>query len=292
MELKSGIKVFAPASYFKREIMINSGIAHNKDILSADTSVTGINPYCKYEDEAYLPQKNWKSLSDKEIEKIKVKSFIKNYNTVYIGKLPIKLQRSFSELNLYSGNSEKEVFDILSKNRSNIEQINIQLNEFMGKLSDQPFSFLSVATNFPGCESVSVDKKYLPPNYTFDNLRFIGLHKDSSNKEMTIHTSYKFGNRLTINLGKESRYFLFINLTIIQIYNMLIKQKGLERQKINNKNVTQMFFKYFPDYPVLKIEQKPYEYYIAPTDNCIHDGATLERRSLDIVMTYLGHFKI
>ena len=53
-----------------------------------------------------------------------------------------------------------------------------------------------------------------------------------------------------------------------------------------------MFFKYFPDYPVLKIEQKPYEYYIAPTDNCIHDGATLERRSLDIVMTYLGHFKI
>lgn len=32
--------------------------------------------------------------------------------------------------------------------------------------------------------------------------------------------------------------------------------------------------------------------YIASTDNCIHDGSTVNTKSLDIVMTYLGHFKI
>ncbi len=32
----------------------------------------------------------------------------------------------------------------------------------------------------------------------------------------------------------------------------------------------------YSDYPVISVLQKPYEYYIIPTDNVIHDGSTLD----------------
>ncbi|WP_445721844.1 hypothetical protein [Flavobacterium sp.] len=51
-----------------------------------------------------------------------------------------------------------------------------------------------------------------------------------------------------------------------------------------------MFFKYYPDYPVFKLKIKPFQYYIAPTDNYIHEGTTSRKNEIDISITYLGYF--
>ena len=291
MKLKSGIKLLHHSIDFSNAIEINSGIIHHKDLISLKVPLIDEEIECHYEDDAYLPKREWRCLSNEENKIISTEAFNKDYNTIYLGILPIRLQNLFKELNLINCKTEKEVFERILINKNKVQEVNLLLNEFVDTMSNTSVEFLSIATNFANCESVSVDKRKLPENYTFSDLKFIGLHKDSSNIEMTIYTSNKFGNRLTINLGADHRYFLFVNLTILQIYNML-RQKNVGKENINNKNICKLFFEYFPDYPILKIKQKPYEYYIAPTDNCIHDGATTQKQSLDIVLTYLGHFKI
>lgn len=150
---------------------------------------------------------------------------------------------------------------------------------------------MSLAANFANSEIVSLDKRKLPDGYTIHDIRFIGVHKDSS-KDMTLHTAHKYGNRIAFNLGKESRYLLIINLSMLQVYDMIKKKIDIRENEVNNKNITAYFLKLFPDYPVLRIEHKPYHYYIAPTDNCFHDGSTMGSTSLDILMTYLGKFLI
>lgn len=66
--------------------------------------------------------------------------------------------------------------------------------------------------------------------------------------------------------------------------------KIMDPSTINIENISENFFYNFPDYPILKIKQKPFEFYIAPTDNCIHDGSTFDNTELDITITYLGKF--
>jgi len=292
IEMKTGIKIFAPGLDFSNSVEINSGVFHHSLVTQYYDEKNQYNKNCKYEQEAFLPKNDWKPLVVNSLKTIKSNTFNKTSNTIYIGKIPMSFQTIIDEIGINNANCEKDVFDIFRQSEKRIKEVNLLLNNFLENLSPESYNFLSLSTNNPGCVSVSFDKKNLPLDYTFDDIKFIGLHKDSSNAQIKIHTSHKFGNRLTINLGKQSRYLLFINLTILQIYNMLIREKGVKKEKINNKNITQLFFEFFPDYPVIRIKQDPYEFYIAPTDNCIHDGSTVNTKSLDIVMTYLGHFKI
>ena len=108
--------------------------------------------------------------------------------------------------------------------------------------------------------------------------------------QFDIHTAEGSRNRICINLGGEDRSFLFINLTVSQLFEKLLTVQEIDHSQIKIGNLSEYFFRYFPNYPVLKLRQKPYEFYIAPTDNCLHDGTTLNRKTNDIVTTFLGYF--
>lgn len=58
---------------------------------------------------------------------------------------------------------------------------------------------------------------------------------------MTIHTAHKFGNRISINLSSESRSFIFINLSLIEDFNMLKKKVSLNENDINIANIPTIF---------------------------------------------------
>ncbi len=60
--------------------------------------------------------------------------------------------------------------------------------------------------------------------------------------------------------------------------------------KITTANIVESFFKRYSDYPVLRLELKPFQYYIAPTDNFIHDGSTLGNKQIDLTIVYTGIF--
>jgi hypothetical protein len=46
----------------------------------------------------------------------------------------------------------------------------------------------------------------------------------------------------------------------------------------------------FPSYPVLRLEIRPGEAYIAPTEIVIHDATTMGKEFTDATFTVLGNF--
>ncbi|MCJ7934899.1 MAG: hypothetical protein MUW56_15075 [Chryseobacterium sp.] len=292
MELKSGIKIFCTDVEFEEAVTINTGSHSSKDHPSAKFVWDHVECEPQYEPQSYLPKKDWKKVSGSALSKIKTDHFRKDYNTIVVGKISEEMKGLFQQLHLHTATNEKETLACFYNNKEIVEQLNENLHTFLNGLSQSGYSFLCVGAGYPNCETTSFDRRGMPEEFAPDKVRFIGLHKDSSNRQMTVGSSHKHGNRLSINLGQESRYFLFINLSILQIYNMLKKKMDVKKENVNNTNIVRFFLTYFPDYPVLRIKQKPYEFYIAPTDNCIHDGSTLGTTTVDITMIFLGHFEM
>jgi hypothetical protein len=120
---------------------------------------------------------------------------------------------------------------------------------------------------------------------------YIGLHLDSMDRA-PLRLRQRSRNRICINLGVEDRYFLFINLTMMNMFQAL----GLsDPQDIyrHYRAVTlgDEFMQSYPDYPVVRLTVAPGEAYIAPTDNIIHDATSEGKQYSDISLHLLGYFK-
>ncbi|MCS3532045.1 hypothetical protein [Chryseobacterium sp. JUb7] len=290
-KLKPGIKIYS--DHNGGTLQVNSGVLHHTQQGPNEFIFGGERFLQQYEPGAYLPKRDWRTPEPDEYKIIKGNhKNKKDYNSVFTGELPENIRNLFSKLDLGASISEEEVYSKFKQHKEVVDQINIDINEFLQQISLGPFRFLSLATNFANSEIVSLSRRNPAEGQSIGDLQFIGVHKDSSKKDMTLHTAHTFGNRITFNLGNESRYLLITNLSMRQAYNMIKKEIDLKENDVNNKNITSYFMKLFPDYPMLRIEHKPYHFYIAPTDNCFHDGSTLGSTSLDIVMIYLGKFLI
>jgi hypothetical protein len=141
-------------------------------------------------------------------------------------------------------------------------------------LDDESLVCKGVYLNPPGLTTVTSDRS---------SQNYIGLHFDSWDR-LPIEERHLSSNRICINLGKEDRYLLFINLSVLTI-SRLIKEHTVNALKT-------AFLQAYPDYPVIKVRVSPGEAYIAPTENMIHDGCSLERNSPDIHLTIRGHFQL
>ncbi|MCW3162612.1 hypothetical protein [Chryseobacterium oryctis] len=288
MKLKSGIKIYG--KNLDNVLEINSGVVHHSEQEPVEIVFNDIKFKAQYEPNAHLAKRDWRKLSAQELHVIKGDHVNKkDYNSIFIGEIPEELKEIFNKLNLHSAVSDNDAVQKFVENKEVVQELNSHLNTLLEEISLAPYKFMSIATNYPNSEVVSLNKRKLPENYTFKDIRYIGVHKDSS-KDMTLHTCYQYGNRFTINLGEQTRYFLFINLTMKQAYNMLKEKEELKNIEIINENITDYFLKYYPDYPMIKVKQEPYQFYIAPTDNCFHDGTTMGNTAIDVVITYLGKF--
>lgn len=152
------------------------------------------------------------------------------------------------------------------------------------------------------------------PTVTFNSetQSHIGLHVDSWDR-LPLDRRHEATNRISINLGREDRYLLFINLTLRTVLECLANgarpfspiQVGWKRMwrrllKTRQKSqphaiptgataAGQTLMQRYPAYPVVKIRVAPGEAYIAPTENMIHDASTLAKRAPDLHLTFLGH---
>jgi hypothetical protein len=125
-------------------------------------------------------------------------------------------------------------------------------------------------------------------NITFNGKEntYIGMHLDSW--EQTNIEERKFArNRVCINIGKESRYFLFYRIPID-------KMDGIIREKMHKTyDVNEIYKQYaslYPKTPIYRLEVKPFEAYVAPTEYIIHDGSSEGSSYPDINLTYRGKF--
>jgi hypothetical protein len=121
---------------------------------------------------------------------------------------------------------------------------------------------------------------------------YAGMHLDSWDK-LPLKHRHKSKNRLCINLGREDRFFLFINLTLMDMFHALGLSEAKDMYKhYRGLKLPEEFMRKNPAYPVLKLRISPGEAYIAPTDNIIHDATNQGTRYPDITLTFLGYFGI
>jgi len=116
---------------------------------------------------------------------------------------------------------------------------------------------------------------------------YLGLHLDSWDRTLRATSSVK--QRLCLNLGREERHFLFINLPLPE----LLTAVGMTQPAVlSNADRTlfsgHRFMKLYPSYPVVKLRLAPGEAYIAPTSQIIHDGTSVGKRYPDVTLHALG----
>ncbi|WP_207513700.1 hypothetical protein [Longitalea luteola] len=291
MKLINGITINNQLQEGYDSVTINSGTVFHADQLAEMVHFQDLHFRPQYEEHAYVAKRDWRSLTPVEIKQLQPKNECNTYNTVYLGELPGHLKDGFRELQLAGSKSRDEVFEKFYHDPGKVKAVNDRLHAFLSTLSaNTPFYFHCLGTNFPNVEMVACDTTGLQKGYQPQDVKYMGIHNDGTT-QMTVYTAHKFGNRISINLGNETRAFLFVNLSMIQAMNMLKKKIDVRAHNIHIGNICRYFFHHFPDYPVLRVQQKPYQYYIAPTDNCFHDGSTLGNSELDITLIYFGYFK-
>lgn len=289
LKIKKGIVLNHMISDGWARVSINSGTLPYREQDLRAVTFRNWNFIPLFLDKAVVPKHDWRELISAE-KSILAGTAHQCHNAVTLGDTTIELKKLFDQLQVTDLTSREAVLNRIRSKPVLVEAISEAMQQFLLPMSqNQPFHFHCIAVNLPNLELVACDVRKLPPNFTIPERRYEGLHNDGT-KSMKIHTMHKRGNRMTINLSKESRIFYFTNLTLRQAYQMLKDTVDQTKEKITLHNIAPLFFKAFPDYPVVKIIQKPYEYYIAPTDNCFHDGSTLGNSALDINMVYFGSF--
>ncbi|WP_419487262.1 hypothetical protein [Chryseobacterium bernardetii] len=274
MNLKKGMYLVGNSGFnWKNQLKINKGVVAEK------TVNTGI----EYFDNAYLPVSEWRNLTESEY---KILSYSgkqnKMFNTLGLGEIPDELKTLFKAIKLEEC---KTLFDVLPKFQEDEKltlQLNETLNQYLNQKSDtRRYNFHRITRCLPDMHTTTFHL------YNKEHIKYTGLHIDQSTK-FTPNTAYKSDNRISINISEESRYLYFINLTLKQVYTDV--KKHYQDISVNSDNIVELFFSLYPDYPVIRIEIKPYQYYIAPTDNFIHDGSTLGNKKFDITMVFVGEF--
>lgn len=111
-----------------------------------------------------------------------------------------------------------------------------------------------------------------------------GLHVDSwesAGPEDRTHAR----NRLCVSAGRQARYFVFCGQTVSSV----CRTNNLSNDVPGVWNALDGYLGH-PETVAYRLRIEPFEAYIAPTENLIHDGSTQGFSVTDFAMTWLGHF--
>lgn len=259
-------------------ITINNGTKPVVDVLKSNELGNKA-----YEKTAIVPSLNWRSLSGEENNILFSDKNWMQERMISIITLPsIIINPVLKILEDYSDSMPSKI-----------------VNQFVDNSSQKDVQNLLsyIKTTFHG-ENEGFEPQYLRTNQiTFPTCTtnketnlLIGLHLDSWDRK-AFNKRSSARNRLCINLGKTTRYLLFINQTLRQISYMVNIPLGKQDHYENNPtHLLKAFMEQNPKYPVIKVAIEPGQAYIAPTENIIHDGCYSDESNLDISWTFLGYF--
>ncbi|MGA9382298.1 MAG: hypothetical protein WBV73_26350 [Phormidium sp.] len=253
----------------------NDIILSERVLLSSGTEEASVStdrasiPYCS---DAILPRLPWRKPTAVE-QQILFSSQLENSSNLYVSLLSIP-QNILCHLNdLSSVKDHRELNYVLQKDqvKKGISLIQEHIETF--RLQSADINKYGIGWNSPNQMTVTVGA---------DNCK-VGLHIDNQ-RGSSLH-------RILINFGSEPRYFLFINLSIQQLYSLVLEIDGNAVSKTSGSSrICMAFMQFFPNYPVVKLRVDPGEAYIAPTEHITHDGCTEGTNSLDVFFTLRAIF--
>ena len=273
MQLKKGITIHTPLAGIAEQVAINNGTMRAG-------KATGLNYYR----DSFIPKTTWRSLnSTEEKALISAEPFSEYGKHIFIGELPAGLKRSLITLGLHECTEMDQVVPRVKSREKQVKNISRRIDDLIRPFSSTGhYKFHRITRALPNWATTT-------RFFINDEFVFIGLHIDQS-RPFTPFTAARSDNRISLNLGSETRYLALINLTLKQVVNMIKEKTGLPYSEINTANISTLFFKHFPGYPAIRLAIKPYQYYIAPTDNFLHDATTLYNTKLDVTFVYVGLF--
>jgi hypothetical protein len=272
MQLRRGLRLYSDLPDIEDQLTINEGTMPPPD--------SGLY----YLPGSYIPKQGWRTLDPAELKLLVTQDSDTDFRkSIYTGDIPANLKEAFDSIDLHECTKMDEVMPQIRKKEDKVKILNKTLDAFLRPFSSGgEYKFHRITRAMPNRESLTC-------HYIREKFIYVGLHIDQS-RLFTPYTAYKSGNRISINLSKETRYLAFVNLSMIQVHRMIKEKADLSAGKVNSDNIAYLFFKHFPEYPVIKIALKPHQYYIAPTDNFFHDATTLGNKDIDITIVYTGVF--
>jgi len=273
--LKEGVKIIASDEiYSALEISTGSKLAKGY-------SAVGI-PYMT---NAFRPTDEWRTVTDEEISLLKAgQAQSAPSSTIYIFDFPEFFRKKFEELNTGPVNSKRHFLKIQSDNADFFKNYANLVNKYCAHFLEEGGSiaktFFSVNDG-----NLSTTTKY------FKGKQYAGLHIDNTDN-LTIENARYANNRLCINLGTQKRYFLFVNQSLSEMKDWIVRKKGSFNQKNTQWHLSQLFCRTYGTYPIVRIPLQPFQAYIAPTENILHDGSSIGSTAPDITYTLLGKFAL
>jgi len=260
-----GIKIYT-AHYRPGQIMLSAGTER----------VTMLNGK-PTQDPTFVPRVPWRPPTDTELNLLLGEDTNPAYQSVGVVKLPKHVVSLWKKTGVHLARTEQETRAV-SRKPTYVEAVKAtgQWASTFQTRKDQAIMH-NLACIPKGLRTVTHNPK---------EDRYIGLHLDSW-EQKTLGELSSARNRLCINMGQSARYFLFVNQEIQSIQQMLdMPTQGSPRALIRH------FLNAYPDYPVIRIKLEPFEAYIAPTENLIHDGSSENQAYQDVQMTLRSYFSV
>jgi hypothetical protein len=259
---------------------------YEKSPLELSTGTLAMPSSSRYERDAVVPSEPWRKLTSEEVVALTSESPPEHYSAISRVSLPTHLLQPFEPLRLAAadGANGGQLNALLTESAFNMaihsvmDYVNAQLRPSGG---NDPTEELSggIYVRPPAQCTITTDH---------NSGKYVGLHVDNWSF-YPIEKRAKAPNRITINLGCQDRYFLFINVSVGAMYE---KVRALVRGNHHGTAIGRVFMSLFPSYPVVRLRIAPGEGYIAPTENVVHDASTNGMTAWDITLSLRGRIAL
>lgn len=224
----------------------------------------------------FVPKEPWQPLNAQQLTQVKGADDKPAYQSIALLTLPKPLIKQWQNMGIHQATTEAQVQAVhLHPNYSSVIKATGHWASIFQSKKEQILMH-NLACIPKGLRTVTFNPK---------EDRYLGLHLDSWEKQPLDQLS-QVRNRLCINLGQSARYFLFINQEIKSIQKILGAQ-----QENRARTLIQDFLTKYPEYPVIRIKLNPFEAYLAPTENLIHDGSSEGQAYQDVQITLRSYFQ-
>lgn len=257
-----------------------------KDRIELSSGVLKVTePGSVYAKNAVVPKMPWRAPSKEEYNHISATDpEIPSHHSIGIFRLHSQLIDEIKGLKLDQVSSLKEIELMTTREETRFNDAMTKLESAIKELqvTDVQKEVVGFDVGIPNALTTTIDwaRKQKP-----------GLHIDSWD-ELPMQNLSLARNRICFNFSREARNLLFINLPVDTLFARVSSLTKKKLNEIGKSELCSLFFNNNMEYPVIKLKVEPFEAYIAPTENIIHDGSTRGNSFPDITYTVIGKFAI
>lgn len=247
-----------------------------------------------YEEGAMIPLPSWRSLTMADRKVLLAESCPEHYGYgISVISLPTELLDPFWPLRLAAAQyrTEEQLSPVIGNEDCSAGAdaiIDYLRQRFQCSDFDEHGALHGrIYARSPSRQTISLDP---------DTRALVGLHVDSWYRhEFGIDRRMFAPNRVCINLGSDDRFFLFLNIPIGQMHEIVRDTNadsahGYDPSSVGPSCVARAFMRLFPAYPVVRVRIRPGEAYVAPTENIAHDGSSVGTDATDVTLSVRGRF--